>query len=334
VVQSGYSIPAVTTAPYHTLVRQVLSSLEHVLQVAPQVRSMKSLVLPILLHGCETWTLTQLMMAKLEGFLGRTLRQILRLRWQDQVPYEDIRHRTGMYCQGPIAWHVRYRQLRWFGHVVRMSPDRWPSQILFGRPPDSAPRPFRPQTRPPSRWIDNIYDHLACLGISTDDPLTLRNLLEDRSRWRELIKTPMPCVLCANATSAREAAQEVIESILASIGSSDRPKRPRSPSPPPLRSKCPRVIPNPAAIRRGLTEPWHFSTTIPGPTYGQSRSGRMRVRSRDYPATTPQCPMCQLPSPHAQGPPHHCTRANPQPQARVACMARSIPNGDVSTPHE
>jgi len=48
-----------------------------------------------------------------------------------------------MCCQGPVAWwHVRYCQLRWFGHVVRMSPDRWPSQILFGRPPDSR----RPQT--------------------------------------------------------------------------------------------------------------------------------------------------------------------------------------------
>jgi len=123
---------------------------------------------------------------------------------------------------------------------------------------------------------------------------------------RELIKTPMPCVLCANATSAREAAQEVIESILASIGSSDRPKRPR-------------VIPNPAATWRGLTEPWHFSTTIAGPAYGQSRSGRVRVQPRDYPATTPQCPMCQLPSPHAKGPPHHRTRPNPQQGACGVC---------------
>jgi len=107
------------------------------------------------------------------------------------------------------------------------------------------------------------YEHLARLpySIPTDELLSLRALIEDRSRWRELIKTPMPCVMCASArhraVPGRQLESEVIESISTCVGPSDRPKRQRSPYSPPVGS-IGRVLslPNPGCYVAGpRTEP-------------------------------------------------------------------------------
>jgi len=253
-----------------------------------KMRSFKAMVLPVLLHGCETWNLNELAISRMEGFVGRTLRAMLGLRWQDKVSFEELRHRTGMCSQGPISCHLRYRQLRWFGHVLRMSPDRWPHQVLFGRPPDSR----RPQGRPWHRWIDTIFDHLTHLGAPVDDHAHLLELARARDQWRALIKTSVPCSLCAAAAEAKEAAQEVIESILTSIIPDNR-KRPRPPASPPARRQRRRIIPNPQATWSDPNTPWHFTDTVAGPLYGTSRRGRNLKRPLTYIEGRGRvCPLC------------------------------------------
>ena len=158
------------------------------------------LVLPVLLHGCATWNLNPLVQSRLEGFLGRSLRDILGLKWQDQVSYAEIRHRCGLCQQGPIAWHLRYHRLRWFGHVMRMDPDRWPVQVLCGRPLDSTRIPGRPQ----HRWIDAVYQDLNDLGLPVDDLTALKDLIHNRTQWRMSIKTPVACTYCEQSAQEQE----------------------------------------------------------------------------------------------------------------------------------
>lgn len=237
------------------------------LSTRAKVKTFTTLVLPVLLHGCETWTLSDAHIQQLEGFVGRSLRTLLGLSWYDKVPYELIRHQCSMCTQGPIAWHIRYRQLRWFGHIMRMDNDSLPLQVMCGVPPD----PHRPARKPPLRWIDRIYSYLTQLGISTRDPTTLRSRALQRQTWRDTIRQPMHCQHCTAINHVRD----ILNGIIDSIGT----PQPVSMGPPPTTPRTSRVRPNREAPWCGM-EPWFYTTTDAGPQYGVSTSGRPKKRPR------------------------------------------------------
>jgi len=83
---------------------------------------------------------------------------------------------------------------------------------------------------------------------------------------------------------------------------------------------------SPTRLLYMATEPRQYSLTVAGPPCGQSSSGRVRVRPRDYPSTTPRCPTCRLPS--APAPSHHMQGLTPsQPGACGSLASSSVPNG-------
>lgn len=90
----------------------------------------KSLVLTILLHGAESWPLTQKDVQRLEVFQQRWLRRILKISWNEHISNEIVLQRAGL-----SSIEARTRQLRmvWLGHVIRLGPDRLPYQALFGQ---------------------------------------------------------------------------------------------------------------------------------------------------------------------------------------------------------
>ena len=56
----------------------------------------RSLVLPVLLYGCETWTLTRDLRQRLNNFGTRSLRRILGSHWSDFVSNERLLRETQM----------------------------------------------------------------------------------------------------------------------------------------------------------------------------------------------------------------------------------------------
>ena len=114
-----------------------------------KIRIYKSLILPIATYGSESWTLKKSSRHKLEVFEMRCLRSILGVSLRDKLRNEDIRKQLEMTVK--ITDLVTRRQLRWFGHTIRMPPCRLPNQIYhndFNTP--------RPRGRPPLRWKDQI----------------------------------------------------------------------------------------------------------------------------------------------------------------------------------
>ena len=55
-----------------------------------KVRVFRSLVLPVLLYGCETWILTRDLRRRHNSFGTRSLRRILGYRWSDLVYNERL----------------------------------------------------------------------------------------------------------------------------------------------------------------------------------------------------------------------------------------------------
>ncbi len=73
-------------------------------------------MLPVLLYGCETFTLTRDLERRIEAFGNKFLRRIMGYRWFDRVTNWRFLRETGW---SPIACTIRQRQLRLYGHVAR-----------------------------------------------------------------------------------------------------------------------------------------------------------------------------------------------------------------------
>ena len=89
--------------------------------VMTMLRVLRTLVMPILLYGAETWAVTQQDIRKLRTFHMRCLRDILGITLWDMRRNTDILEQTG---ELPIEEQLRRKRLQWFGHVKRMHDER------------------------------------------------------------------------------------------------------------------------------------------------------------------------------------------------------------------
>ena len=84
-------------------------------------------ILPVVLYGCETWSLTLREERKLRVFENRVLRKIYGPR-RDEVTGEWRRLHSeelnDLYSSPNIVWVIKSRRIRWAGHVARMGEER------------------------------------------------------------------------------------------------------------------------------------------------------------------------------------------------------------------
>ena len=89
-----------------------------------------AVVLTVLLYACESWTVYSRHARKLKHFHTKCLRIFLSIKWQDMVPDTEVLTRAGI---PSIHTFLQKAQVRWAGHVTRMSDDRLPKQFLYGK---------------------------------------------------------------------------------------------------------------------------------------------------------------------------------------------------------
>jgi hypothetical protein len=78
---------------------------------------------------------------------------------------------------------IKSRRMRWVGHVAHIGVRRGVYRVLLGKPEGR-----RPLGRPRCRWEDNIKDDLQEVGCGSIDWI---DLVQDRDRWRALVKVVM-----------------------------------------------------------------------------------------------------------------------------------------------
>ena len=137
-----------------------------------------AIVLTTLLYGAEAWTVYKRQVKQLHAFMMRHLRSILRITWQDKVSNKEILDRTGLPSMEDLL--IR-KNLRWTGHLARMSSDRLPKQILYSQLPSG----HRKRGRPRLWFKDTIKRNLKMRDIKTDS-WTL--LSQQRDEWRAAVK--------------------------------------------------------------------------------------------------------------------------------------------------
>jgi hypothetical protein len=107
-------------ACYHS-VQSLLSS--RLLSINVKVKIYKTIILPVVLYGCETWSLTPREEHRLRVFENRVLRRIFGPK-RDEVKGEwsklHIEELHNLYSSPDIIRQVKSRRMRWEGYVARM----------------------------------------------------------------------------------------------------------------------------------------------------------------------------------------------------------------------
>ena len=87
----------------------------------------RTLILPIVLYGCETWSLALNKENRLRVFENRVLRRIFG-PWKDDVTGEWRKLHNeelyDLYCSPNIVRMIQPRIMRWAGHVARIGEER------------------------------------------------------------------------------------------------------------------------------------------------------------------------------------------------------------------
>ena len=81
-----------------------------------KLRLFNSNVKSVLLYECETWKTTMGVIMRVQTFINRCLRRIMKIGWEDRVKNEDLWERTG---HSPVEIEIGRRRWRWIGHTLR-----------------------------------------------------------------------------------------------------------------------------------------------------------------------------------------------------------------------
>ena len=142
--------------------------------------------MPVVLYGCETWSLTLREERKLRVFENMMLRRIFGPR-RDEVTGEWRRlhneELNDLYTSPNIVRMIKSRRMRWAEHVARVGKERGLYRVLVGKPEGGIP-----QGRPRRRWVDNIRMDLQEVECGYMDWI---GLAQDRDRWRTLVSSVM-----------------------------------------------------------------------------------------------------------------------------------------------
>ena len=86
-----------------------------------KIKLFKGTVVPILMHGSETWKDLKYVENRLRVFESNCLRNIINIRWYEHITEEEVRTRSG---QQNIVQRMRLQRWRYNGHALRLDEER------------------------------------------------------------------------------------------------------------------------------------------------------------------------------------------------------------------
>jgi hypothetical protein len=126
-------------ACYHSVQSPQSSSL---LSKNVKVKIYKTIILPVVLYGCETWPLTLSEEHRLKVFEKRMLKRIFEPQ-RDEVMREWRKLHSeelhNLYSSPDIIRQMKSRRMRWAGHVACMGEGRNMNRVLVGKPEGKRP---------------------------------------------------------------------------------------------------------------------------------------------------------------------------------------------------
>ena len=152
-----------------------------------KLRIFNSNVKSVLLYGSETWLMTEKLRARLQTFINKCLRKVMRIFWPDWITNKELWSATN---QEPIDQEIRRRKWRWLGHTMRKDHSSITRQSLRWNP---AGR--RSRGRPKKTWRRTVEEEMKHEDLSWGQ---LHTRAQNRVRWRTTV-----AAVCASAGAMR-----------------------------------------------------------------------------------------------------------------------------------
>ena len=159
------------------LERKVMTNLDSIFKsrditLPTKVRLVKPMVFPVVMYGCESWTLKKAECQRTDAFKLWCWRRLLQFPWTAQRSHQSILKETSPGCS--LVRLMRLK-LQYFGHLM-WRVDSLEKTLMLGGIGDR-----RRRGRQRMRWLHGITDSLE---VSLSE---LRELVIDREAWRAVI---------------------------------------------------------------------------------------------------------------------------------------------------
>lgn len=127
-------------------------------------------ILPVLIYGAQTWSLTEKQKNMLRINQRKMERKILCISLKDKIRNSEIRKRTGIQDVVIRATDIKWK---WGGHLMRMEQQRWAQTTTVWEPRVG----WRHQGRQATRWEDYFGKTAGSLWS---------RVAKDREEWKRI----------------------------------------------------------------------------------------------------------------------------------------------------